>query len=191
LALASLAFPLQAPSPKKTCNHEVLLIDQSATIGSGISSRNSKVIHAGIYYDSQNQSLKSKLCMEGNRLLYEYCMERSIAFRNCGKLLVSTDSVEIRLGRAMEQVESADGIKTLAVVGGVAANKELRSRLNALCSERSEPWEMFVPPPRLCTDQGSMSAWAAIERLMVGSSDLVDDQIVYAKYSFSLSADAS
>ncbi|EED86248.1 predicted protein, partial [Thalassiosira pseudonana CCMP1335] len=79
--------------------------------------------------------------------------------------------VEIRLGRAMERVEKEDGISTLAVVGGVAANKELRSRLNALCSDRAEPWKMMVPPPRLCTDQGAMSAWAAVERLMVGSSD--------------------
>ncbi len=95
--------------------------------------------------------------------------------------------VEIRLGRAMEQVQKEDGIKTLAVVGGVAANRELRSRLDKLCSERSEPWEMIVPPPRLCTDQGSMSAWAAIERLVVGSSDLAEDQEVYARYPFSLS----
>eukprot|EP00569_Conticribra_weissflogii_P015372 CAMPEP_0171405842 /NCGR_PEP_ID=MMETSP0880-20121228/16637_1 /TAXON_ID=67004 /ORGANISM="Thalassiosira weissflogii, Strain CCMP1336" /LENGTH=499 /DNA_ID=CAMNT_0011921401 /DNA_START=121 /DNA_END=1616 /DNA_ORIENTATION=- len=96
--------------------------------------------------------------------------------------------VEIRLGRAMDQVQKEDGIKTLAVVGGVAANKELRSRLEKLCSDRSEPWEMFVPPPRLCTDQGSMSAWAAIERLLVGSSDVAEDQEVYARYPFSFAA---
>ena len=97
--------------------------------------------------------------------------------------------VEMRLERAMEQVHKEDGIKTLAVVGGVAANKELRRRLDALCTERSEPWEMLVPPPRLCTDQGAMSAWAAVERLMVGSSDLADDQEVFARYPFSVSTD--
>lgn len=99
--------------------------------------------------------------------------------------------VEIRLGRAMERVEKEDGISTLAVVGGVAANKELRSRLNALCSDRAEPWKMMVPPPRLCTDQGAMSAWAAVERLMVGSSDVADGQEVFARYPFSLSTEAS
>ncbi|KAL7459362.1 hypothetical protein ACHAWC_011815 [Mediolabrus comicus] len=96
--------------------------------------------------------------------------------------------VEIRLGRAMDQVQEQDGIKTLAVVGGVAANKELRRRLDALCSERSEPWDMLVPPPRLCTDQGAMSAWAAVERIMVGSSDLPEGHEVFARYPFSLSS---
>eukprot|EP00581_Thalassiosira_minuscula_P017726 CAMPEP_0183720976 /NCGR_PEP_ID=MMETSP0737-20130205/13437_1 /TAXON_ID=385413 /ORGANISM="Thalassiosira miniscula, Strain CCMP1093" /LENGTH=522 /DNA_ID=CAMNT_0025950935 /DNA_START=296 /DNA_END=1864 /DNA_ORIENTATION=+ len=95
--------------------------------------------------------------------------------------------VEIRLNRAMEQVQQEDGIQTLAVVGGVAANKELRRRLDGLCSDRSEPWEMLVPPPRLCTDQGAMSAWAAVERLMVGSSDVAEGHEVFARYPFSLS----
>eukprot|EP00578_Thalassiosira_sp_NH16_P012050 CAMPEP_0181111304 /NCGR_PEP_ID=MMETSP1071-20121207/19198_1 /TAXON_ID=35127 /ORGANISM="Thalassiosira sp., Strain NH16" /LENGTH=499 /DNA_ID=CAMNT_0023195177 /DNA_START=139 /DNA_END=1638 /DNA_ORIENTATION=+ len=93
--------------------------------------------------------------------------------------------VEIRLGRAMERVQKEDGIHTLAVVGGVAANKELRRRLDVLCSDQSEPWDMLVPPPRLCTDQGAMSAWAAVERIMVGSSDLADNQEVFARYPFS------
>mmetsp|Transcript_42174 Transcript_42174/g.76084 ORF Transcript_42174/g.76084 Transcript_42174/m.76084 type:complete len:523 (-) Transcript_42174:53-1621(-) len=97
--------------------------------------------------------------------------------------------VEIRLGRAMEQVQKEDGIQTLAVVGGVAANQELRRRLDALCSDRSEPWEMLVPPPRLCTDQGAMSAWAAVERLMVGSSDVAEGHEVFARYPFSMSSD--
>ena len=96
--------------------------------------------------------------------------------------------VEIRLGRAMELVQDKDGIQTLAVVGGVAANKELRRRLNRLCSDRDRPWEMLVPPPRLCTDQGAMSAWAAVERLMVGSSDSPEDQEVFARYPFSVRA---
>ena len=95
--------------------------------------------------------------------------------------------VEVRLGRAMDLVQGEDGIRTLAVVGGVAANKELRRRLELLCTDRSEAWEMHVPPPRLCTDQGAMSAWAAVERLCVGSSDLAEDQEVFARYPFSVS----
>ena len=105
--------------------------------------------------------------------------------------------IEQRLERAMKlvdkQQQEAGGVKirSLAVVGGVAANQELRSRLEAMCErlsegEGGEDWKMFVPPPRLCTDQGSMSAWAAIERLMVGSSDDPNNQEVYARYPFSL-----
>jgi len=97
--------------------------------------------------------------------------------------------VEVRLGRAMEAAEREDGIRALAVVGGVAANAELRRRLDALCSDRA--WAMHVPPPRLCTDQGAMSAWAAVERLCVGSSDLAEEQEVFARYPFSVSSEGS
>lgn len=91
--------------------------------------------------------------------------------------------LEQRLERAMKQVEENDNIKTLALVGGVAANMEIRRRLDALCAKQQ--WDMVVPPPRLCTDQGAMSAWAAVERLKVGSSDDPTSQEVYARYPFS------
>jgi len=98
---------------------------------------------------------------------------------------VAIKHIEQRLKRSMDMLESEeDGIRSLAVVGGVAANQELRSRLEAICGERQEPWKMFVPPPRLCTDQGSMAAWAAIERIMVGSSDTPDNQEVFARFPF-------
>eukprot|EP00978_Attheya_sp_CCMP212_P009418 scaffold22288_cov50-Attheya_sp.AAC.4 len=95
--------------------------------------------------------------------------------------------IEERLERAMAQLEKDEetaDIRSLAVVGGVAANSELRSRLDTICVKRS--WNLFVPPPRLCTDQGSMSSWAAIERLMVGSSDEAEGQEVFARYPFAL-----
>jgi N6-L-threonylcarbamoyladenine synthase len=107
---------------------------------------------------------------------------------------VAIRHIEQRLERAMRMVEKEDGpkIRSLAVVGGVAANQALRSRLESLCARCSvnqpeeDRWKMFVPPPRLCTDQGSMSAWAAIERIMVGSTDDPANEEVYARYPFSL-----
>jgi N6-L-threonylcarbamoyladenine synthase len=95
---------------------------------------------------------------------------------------IAIKHVEMRLKRAMEMMED-DGIQSLALVGGVAANKELRGRLQSMCEERD--WRLFVPPGRLCTDQGAMSAWAAIERLRLGSSDDPKDQEVYARFPFS------
>jgi N6-L-threonylcarbamoyladenine synthase len=98
---------------------------------------------------------------------------------------VAIKHIEQRLNRAMDRLEEGnEGIQSLAVVGGVAANKELRSRLEALCAKRKVEWKMFVPPPRLCTDQGSMSAWAAIERLVLGSSDAPENQEVHARFPF-------
>lgn len=132
-----------------------------------------------------------KICVERgvekvDELEHEDKANIAASFQN-----VAFRHVEIRLGRAMDQVQEQDGIKTLAVVGGVAANKELRRRLDALCSQRNDPWDMMVPPPRLCTDQGAMSAWAAVERLMVGSSDSPDGHDVFARYPFSLSSNNS
>mmetsp|Transcript_45509 Transcript_45509/g.110225 ORF Transcript_45509/g.110225 Transcript_45509/m.110225 type:complete len:482 (-) Transcript_45509:478-1923(-) len=98
--------------------------------------------------------------------------------------------LEHRLNRAISNIaveEQEEEIKTLALVGGVAANIELRSRLEELCENHG--WSLAVPPPRLCTDQGAMSAWAAVERLKLGSSDEPDGQDVYARYPFSLNVD--
>ncbi len=104
---------------------------------------------------------------------------------------VAIKHIEQRLKRAMtmlEDDEEGERIRSLAVVGGVAANQELRSRLETICADRKDPWQMFVPPPRLCTDQGAMSAWAAVERIMVGSSDVPDGQEVYARFPFQSNA---
>jgi N6-L-threonylcarbamoyladenine synthase len=65
---------------------------------------------------------------------------------------VAIKHVEQRIRLAMQMMER-QGIKTLALVGGVAANQELRTRLQAICDERD--WRMAVPPPWLCTDQGA------------------------------------
>ena len=102
---------------------------------------------------------------------------------------VAIKHLEQRLNRAIDDLKKEEEsstdpkIKSLAVVGGVAANMELRSRLKRLCANHD--WDMVVPPPRLCTDQGAMSAWAAIERLKLGSSDEPSSQEVYARYPFS------
>jgi N6-L-threonylcarbamoyladenine synthase len=101
---------------------------------------------------------------------------------------VAIRHLEQRLERAMKLMEK-EGIQTLALVGGVAANMELRSRLNSLCDARD--WMLVIPPPRLCTDQGAMASWAAIERLKLGSSDDPSTQNVYARYPFSFNSDES
>ena len=67
---------------------KVLLVEKTDTFGKGISSRNSEVIHAGIYYPKN--SLKAKFCRRGMELLYDYCKKRGIANRKIGKLIVQT-----------------------------------------------------------------------------------------------------
>ena len=67
---------------------EVMVLEAADAIGTGTSSRNSEVIHAGIYYPAG--SLKASLCVRGKELLYAYCAERGVGHRRCGKLLVAT-----------------------------------------------------------------------------------------------------
>jgi L-2-hydroxyglutarate oxidase LhgO len=67
---------------------EVICLDKASRIGAETSSRNSGVIHSGIYYP--DKSFKSRFCVQGRKLLYDYCKERNIPFNQCGKLVVAT-----------------------------------------------------------------------------------------------------
>lgn len=72
---------------------EVWLVEQESDIGTQTSSRNSEVIHAGIYYPKG--SLKAALCVRGKQLLYDYCEQHKIPYRRCGKLIVARDQRQI------------------------------------------------------------------------------------------------
>ncbi|MFC1921116.1 NAD(P)/FAD-dependent oxidoreductase [Chloroflexota bacterium] len=72
--------------------YDILLLEKNEKYGQEQSSRNSEVIHAGIYYEKD--SLKTRMCLEGNRLLYELCEQTGIAYIKCGKIIIATDNVE-------------------------------------------------------------------------------------------------
>lgn len=90
---------------------EVIVLEAETEIGSHTSSRNSEVIHAGIYYPSG--SLKAKLCVEGKEMLYEYCRARQIRYRRTGKLIVATSSDEITVLERYRDLASANGVHDL------------------------------------------------------------------------------
>jgi L-2-hydroxyglutarate oxidase LhgO len=88
---------------------EVLILEAERRFGTGTSSRNSEILHAGIFHPPA--SLKARLCVAGRRALYQYCTERGIPHRRCGKLLVATDEEELRfLGRCAKLGE-ANGLR--------------------------------------------------------------------------------
>ena len=87
---------------------EVMVLESENAIGTGTSSRNSEVIHAGIYYPAG--SLKARLCVQGKAMLYAYCAERGVTHQRLGKLIVATSA---------EQVKDLDGIIAKAQANGV------------------------------------------------------------------------
>lgn len=90
---------------------ETVLVEAENAIGTGTSSRNSEVIHAGIYY-AQN-SLKARLCVEGKRKLYAYCEEKGVAYRRCGKFIVATGEAQLDALRAIRAAAAANGVDDL------------------------------------------------------------------------------
>ncbi len=93
---------------------EVLVLEAADAIGTGTSSRNSEVIHAGIYYAAG--SLKARLCVEGKALLYAYCAERGIAHRRCGKLLVATSDDQLPQLQLIIDKAAANGVYDLVLL---------------------------------------------------------------------------
>lgn len=91
---------------------EVIVLEAEAQIGMHTSSRNSEVIHAGIYYPPQ--SLKAKLCVTGKEQLYAYAGERAIAHRRIGKLIVATDDKQVTRLEEIRQNAQASGVGDLA-----------------------------------------------------------------------------
>ena len=72
---------------------EVIVVERTELVGSETSSRNSEVIHAGIYYPTN--SLKARLCVHGKRLLYEYCASHQVPHQRCGKIIVATQEAQL------------------------------------------------------------------------------------------------
>jgi len=90
---------------------EVIVLEAAEGIGTETSSRNSEVIHAGIYYPAG--SLKARLCVAGKRSLYGYCDEHGVPHRRCGKLLVATDGKQESKLAAIKRQADANGVTDL------------------------------------------------------------------------------
>jgi len=93
---------------------EVMVLEAADAIGTGTSSRNSEVIHAGIYYPQG--SLKATLCVQGRAMLYDYCAERGIAHRRCGKLIVATSDAQVAQLQGIIAKGAANGVHDLVLL---------------------------------------------------------------------------
>jgi len=113
---------------------ETVVLERSNAIGTGTSSRNSEVIHAGIYYATD--SLKARLCVSGRTQLYAYLESRGVAHRRCGKLLVATTAAQqARLAQIQAQA-ARNGVHDLRLVDARALHA-MEPELNAVAALHS------------------------------------------------------
>jgi len=107
---------------------ETIVVEATEGIGNGTSSRNSEVIHAGLY--DEPGSLKATLCVAGRRLLYPYCESRGVGHRRCGKLVVAASAAQVEALRAIEARALANVVEGLRWLSGSEA-RALEPALNA------------------------------------------------------------
>ena len=99
--------------------YEVIVAEAANAIGTGISSRNSEVIHGGMYYPTG--SVRARHCVRGRRMLYEFCISHGVPHRKCGKLIVATSDAELDKIAAIEKQGAINGVEGLEMIGGNAA----------------------------------------------------------------------
>ena len=97
----------------------VVVVEKAPQIGSGVSARNSEVIHAGLHYPTG--SLKARLCVDGRRALYDFLTTHNVAHQKCGKLIVATEDAEVAKMAAILQQGQANGVEGFAMIEGAAA----------------------------------------------------------------------
>ena len=97
---------------------EVVVAEAQTAIGQGVSSRNSEVIHAGLYYAPG--SLKARLCVRGKERLYALCASHGIDYRNCGKLVVANSEAEASALRRLQDRAAANGVAVQWLSAGQA-----------------------------------------------------------------------
>jgi glycerol-3-phosphate dehydrogenase len=100
---------------------DVFLVEQFPKLGMATSTRNSGVNHSGIYYPKN--SLKARLCVEGNRLTYEFCEKHKVPFRRCGKLVVAADSHEEPELTALKERGEDNGVEGLQLINATEIRK--------------------------------------------------------------------
>jgi L-2-hydroxyglutarate oxidase LhgO len=97
----------------------VVVLEKERSIGQGVSSRNSEVVHAGLYYPTG--SLKARLCVEGRRALYPFLDSHKVAYEKCGKLVVASEPDQVeRLDAILRQAEAND-VEGVSLIGAAEA----------------------------------------------------------------------
>jgi L-2-hydroxyglutarate oxidase LhgO len=149
--------------------HEVIVAEREAAIGTGVSSRSSEVIHAGLYYPTGSK--RAFHCARGRRMLYELCASHGVPHRKCGKLVVATDAEEARRLESILVQARINGVEGVEMIDAATARR-LEPAL-ACCLAMRSPETGIVDSHRYMLalqgdleDRGGVIAFnTAIERL--------------------------
>ena len=139
--------------------HEVLVLEEENAIGTGTSSRNSEVIHAGIYYPQG--TLKARMCVAGRHRLYAYCAERGIPARRVGKLIVATREDQLPQLDALRRLGEANGVDDLELIDAGACAR-IEPDLNAIGALISPSTGIIDSHALMLAYQGDAEAAGAI-----------------------------
>ena len=142
-----------------TRGREVMVLERNAGIGQETSSRSSEVIHAGIYYTPG--TLKALLCIEGNKLLYEFARESGVAVRRTGKLIVATSDSECAKLQDICRIATLNGVKGLELL--TAAEARVREPELACVAA------IYVPSTGIVDSNGLIIALAGLLQSCGGS----------------------
>jgi glycerol-3-phosphate dehydrogenase len=137
---------------------DVFLVEQMPKLGMGASTRNSGVIHSGIYYPPG--SLKARLCVAGNRMLYEFCAAHNVPYRNCGKLVVAHDTKQEAELEHLAENGRANGVVGLRLVDRAAVRArephiEAAAALEVSSTGIISAEELTKTLARMATDRGA------------------------------------
>jgi L-2-hydroxyglutarate oxidase LhgO len=156
---------------------EVIVLEAEHSIGNHTSSRNSEVIHAGIYYPKG--SLKARLCVQGKELLYDYCRNRGVAHANCGKVLVAASEAEIPVVMGYLDKALANGVNDLRRIS-LEELRELEPAVRAVAAVYSPSTGIVDSHALMLSYQGDLErhAGAVVLRSPVLGGEIRDGGIV-------------
>ena len=131
---------------------DIFLVEQLPKLGMATSSRNSGVIHSGIYY--AKDSLKARHCLEGNRLTYEFCAAHGVPHKRTGKLIVATNAQEEKELMALKARGEANGVEGIRVLDA----REIRKREPSISGTAA----LVTPSTGICSAEELVKAYARV-----------------------------
>jgi L-2-hydroxyglutarate oxidase LhgO len=131
----------------------VIVLEREKRIGQGVSSRNSEVVHAGLYYPTGSK--RAKLCIEGRRMLYPFLEAHHVNFDKCGKLVVATDESELPALAKIEAQAAANGVEGMSRLTGEEA-RALEPEVRAVAALLSAETGVFDSHGYMLALQGDL-----------------------------------